>query len=385
MKRLIYLDYAATTPIDPRVLEAMMPYLTEKYGNTASMHQSGQIVNDALDQSRKIIADTIFANPNEIYFTASATESNNTVIKGIAWANQDKGKHIIISPIEHDCVLESAKWLEKKGWEITKLKVDKYGFVDLDYLEKSIRKDTILVSIIHANNEIGTIQDLAKIGQICHDKEVYFHTDASQSFAKINIDVKKSHIDLLTASSHKIYGPKGAALLYIKKETKIDSLLHGGGHENGFRSSTVNVPAIVGFAKATQICQEHMGAENFRLTKLRDKLIKGILNSTKGTELNGHPTKRLNNNINISFSNIEGESIMLMLDMEGIAVSTGSACSSNTLEPSHVLLALGLPVEQAHSSIRFSLGRFTTETEIERVISVLPGIIKKLRKISPIK
>lgn len=385
MKKTIYLDYAATTPIDPEVIKSMRPYYSHLYGNSASLHQFGQKQNEVLEKSRKQIAEFIHATSNEIIFTASATESNNTVIKGIAWANESKGKHIIISPIEHDCILESTKWLQKKGWEITQLKVDQYGLIDLNYLKNSIRKDTVLVSIIHGNNEIGTIQDIAKIGEICHQKNVYFHTDASQSFGKIPIDVVKNNIDLFTASSHKIYGPKGTALLYVKKGIKIEPLLHGGGHENNLRSSTVNIPAIVGFAKATQICQEQMEAENLRLTKLRNKLIHGILSNIKGTELNGHPTKRLNNNVNISFSNIEGESIMLMLDMEEIAVSTGSACSSHTLEPSHVLIAINKSIAQAHSSIRFSLGRWTTEEEIDRVISVLPSIIEKLRKISPIK
>ena len=381
----IYLDYAATTPIDPKVLKAMLPYLEKKYGNTASMHQCGLVVNHALDDARKIIAHSIAAKPSEVYFTASATESNNTVIKGVAWANQAKGKHIIISSIEHDCVLNSAKWLEKQGWQITQLKVDQYGFVDLEHLEKSIQKDTVLVSIIYASNEVGTIQNINQIGKICHDHQVYFHTDASQSYGKIGIDVVKDHIDLLTASSHKIYGPKGAALLYVNRSVKIESLLHGGGHENGFRSSTVNVPAIVGFAKAVEICQATRKQESLRLTHLRDQLIKGILDNINGSKLNGHPTKRLSNNINISFDKIEGESILIMLDMENIFVSTGSACSSASLEPSHVLLAMGIPIELAHSSIRFSIGRWTSKEEINRLISVLPSIIKKLRKMSPFK
>ena len=385
MKKSIYLDYAATTPIDPRVLKAMMPYLEKKYGNTASMHQYGQIVNEALTESRKTVSRSIMAKFSETYFTASATESNNTVVKGVAWANQDKGKHIIISSIEHDCILNSAKWLEKQGWEITQLKVDEKGLIDLDQLKKSIRPDTVLVSIIHASNEVGTIQNITEIGKICRKKNVYFHTDASQSYGKIAIDVNKSNIDLLTASSHKIYGPKGAALLYVRHGVKIEPLLHGGGHENGFRSSTVNVSAIVGFAQAIKIYQQKRKVEAKRLTALRDKLTKGILENIKGSQLNGHPTQRLSNNVNISFDKVEGESILMMLDMEGIAVSTGSACASASLEPSHVLLAMGIPVELAHSSIRFSLGRWTTEQEIERVILVLPKIIKKLRKISPFK
>ena len=388
----VYLDYAATTPVDPRVKKAMEPYFTQKFGNTMSLHYFGQEVKIALEESRGKVADLMGAKPSEIIFTSSATESNNLVLKGIAAANKQKGKHIIISAIEHPCIMESAKWLERQGfsaqgrpasgWEITKIKVDKQGLINPSDVEKTIRKDTILVSIIQASNEIGTIQPIKEIGKICRDKGVYFHTDAAQTFGKIPIDVTKMNIDLLTASSHKIYGPKGAACLFAREGVKIEPLLHGGGHESGLRSSTINVPAIVGFAKACDICRLEMKKESKRLTKLRDKLIKSVL-KIKNSRLNGHPTKRLPNNANFSFDFIEGESLVIQLDLKGIAASTGSACSSIKLEPSYVLLAIGLKPEQAHGSLRISLGRWTTEKEINYFLKILPGIIKQLRAISP--
>ncbi len=386
MKR-IYLDYAATTPVDPRVVKAMRPYLTEKFGNTMSLHYFGQEAKLALEQSRQTVADLINAKPNEIIFTGSATESNNMVLKGIA-LRQAQGKqnknHIIISSIEHPCIVESAKWLKKQGFEITELPVDKYGLVNPEDVKNAITGKTILVSIIHASNEIGTIQPIEQIGEICREKGVYFHTDASQSFGKIPIDVDKMNIDLLTASSHKIYGPKGAGLLHVREGVKIEPLLHGGGQENGLRSSTVNTAAIVGFAKAIEIAKAEMKKENARLTKLRDKLIKGLL-KIEGSHLSGHPKKRLANNVNVWFSFVEGESLVIQLDLEGIACSTGSACSSIKLEPSPVLLAIGLKPQEAHGSLRISLGRFTTEKEINYLLKVLPKIIKKIRAISPFK
>ncbi len=403
----VYLDYAATTPVDKRVIKAMEPYLFEKPGNTMSLHSFGQEAKLALENSRQILADLINAQRPasgypEIIFTSSASESNNLALKGIAFANKSKGDHIIISSIEHPCIMESAKWLEKQGFEITKLPVDKYGLVNPQDVRNAITAKTILVSIIHASNEIGTIEPIAEIGKICREKGVYFHTDASQSFGKILINVKKMNIDLLTASSHKIYGPKGAGLLYIRSGVKIDPILHGGGQENGLRGSTVNVPAIVGFAKAVEICKKpdksqgyfdgpapispraSLGGENARLIKLRDKLIKNVL-KIKGAHLTGHPTKRLANNVSFWFEFVEGESLIMRLDLEGIACSTGSACSSFKLEPSEVLLATGLKPQEAHGSLRVSLGRFTTEKEIDKLIKVLPGIVEKIRKISPYK
>ncbi len=384
MRKKIYLDYAATTPVDPRVVKAMLPYISEKFGNTMSLHSFGQEAKEALEKSREVVADLIGAKPNEIIFTSSATESNNTVLKGIALANKEKGNHIIISSIEHACVMESARFLETQGFEITRLKVDKYGLVDPADVKKAIKKETILVSIMHANNEIGTIEPIEEIGKICRQRGVYFHTDAAQSFGKVPIDVNKMNIDLLTASSHKMYGPKGAACLFIREGVKILPLLHGGGHEAGLRSSTVNVPAIVGFAEAVKICKKEMKKEAQRLTKLRNKLIKGVLEKIKGSHLIGHPKKRLPNNANFWFEGVEGESIVIELDLLGIAASTGSACSSEKLEPSHVLLAIGLRPEQAHGSLRLSLGRWTKESDINYVLKVLPGVIERLRKISPI-
>ena len=375
----IYLDYAATTPVDPRVAKAMLPWFTEKFGNTMSLHSFGQEAKAALEESRETVAGLIGAKPSEIIFTGSATESNNLVLKGVT------GKHIVISSIEHPCIMESAKWLEKQGIEITRLPVDKYGLVNPVDVEAAIKKETILVSIIHASNEIGVIQDIAKIGKICHEKGVYFHTDAVQSFGKISIDVNKMNIDLLTASSHKMYGPKGAALLFIREGVKITPLLHGGGQENGLRSSTVNLPAIVGFAKACEIYQKEGAKENQRIIELRDKLISGILKKIPGSHLNGSPKKRLANNANFWFELVEGESIVIQLDLLGVAVSTGSACSSAKLEPSHVLLATGLKPEQAHGSLRLTLGRWTKESDINFILKALPQIIKKLRKISPLK
>jgi len=382
MKR-VYLDYAATTPVDSRVKKAMEPFLSEKFGNTMSLHSFGQEAKLAVEKSRKTIANFINAKTNEIIFTGSATESNNLALKGIAFLNKNKN-HIIISAIEHHCILESAKWLEKQGWEITKIPVDKFGKINLEDIKNAIKPETILVSVIHASNEIGTVQDIAEIGRICREKKVYFHTDASQSFGKTKIDVKKDNIDLLTASSHKVYGPKGAGLLYVREGIKLAPLLHGGGQENGLRSSTVNTPAIVGFAKAVEIYEKEAKKENARLLKIRDKIIKKLL-KIEGCHLNGHPKDRLANNINVRFDYIEGESLVMHLDIAGIACSTGSACSSTTLEPSHVLLATGLKPGQAHGSLRISLGRFTTEKEINYLLKILPKIVKKLREISPFK
>ena len=383
----IYLDYAATTPVDPRVLKAMLPYFSEKFGNTMSLHSFGQEAKEALEESRGVIAGLMGAKPQEIIFTGSASESNNLALKGVAFAkaSANQGGHIIISPIEHACVMESARWLESQGFEITRLKVDKYGLVSPDDVKKAIKKETILVSIMHANNEIGTIEPIEEIGKICREKGIYFHTDAAQSFGKIPIDVNKMNIDLMTVSSHKMYGPKGAAALFIRKGTKIEPLIHGGGHESGLRSSTVNVAAIVGFAEAARICEREMKKEAKREIKLRDKLIKGVLEKIEGSYLNGHPRERLPNNINFSFPGIEGESLIMQLDFLGIAASTGSACSSEKLEPSHVLLAIGLKPEQAHGSLRLSLGKWTKEKDINYVLEVLPKVVKRLREISPFK
>lgn len=385
MRKKIYMDYAASTPVDPRVIKAMIPYLRDYFGNPSSLHDSGAKAAAILQESRETIARIIGAQPREIIFTGSATESNNFALKGVAFANQEKGRHILISGIEHDCVIESAIWLQRQGFEIEKIPVDKYGLVDPKIVEKMMRKDTILVSVMHANNEMGTIEPIEKIGKICKTRGAYFHTDAAQSFGKLPIDVEKMNIDLLTASSQKIYGPKGAAFLYVRKGTRIEPILHGGGHEFGLRSSTVNVPAIAGFAKAAVIAADEMESESKRLTALRDRLIIGIRNSIPRSYLNGHPIKRLPNNINMRFSGIEGESILMFLNAKGIAAATGSACSSEKLKPSHVLLAMGIKPEEVHGSLRLSLGRRTTKEDIDYVLEILPDIVKRLRDISPIK
>ncbi len=374
----VYFDYAATTPLDPRVFKEMKPFLREDFGNSVSLHSFGQKVRQFLEDSRQSIADLLSCKPNEVLFTGSATESNNWALKGLSFASEKK--HIIVSSIEHPCILETSRWLESRGFKVTKAPVDKQGLVDLDFLKKEITKDTLLVSIIHASNEIGTIQPIEKIGKMCREKGVYFHTDAAQSFGKIPVDLE--NVDLMTASSHKIYGPKGAALLFVKEGVDIEPLLHGGGQERGLRSSTVNVPAIVGFARASEIAFSEMAKEKERLSKLRDRMIKEVL-KIDNCYLNGHPQKRLPNNANFRFSFIEGESLVLKLDSKGIATSTGSACSSEKLEPSHVLLAIGLKPEQAHGSLRVTLGRQTTEKEIDYFLKVLPEIVKDLRKISP--
>jgi len=385
MSKNIYLDYAATTPVDKQVLKTMLPYFAEKFGNTMSIHSFGQKAKIVLEKSRESVANLIKAKPGEIIFTGSATESNNMVLKGVKRGPAHlAGRHIIISSIEHPCIMETAEWLEKKGVKITRIKVDKNGLISPLDIKKAIKKDTVLVSIIHASNEIGTVQPIEEIGRICKKYSIYFHTDAAQSFGKIPINVRKMNIDLLTASSHKIYGPKGSACLFIREGVKIEPFLHGGGQEKGLRSSTINIPAIVGFAKACEIAGKEMKEEGQRLAKLRDKLIKQVL-KIEDSHLIGSKDKRLPNIINFWFSFVEGESLVIQLDLNGIAVSTGSACSSMKLEPSYVLLSAGLKPEQAHGSIRVSLGRDTTEKDVDYLVKNLSLAIKRLRKISPFK
>ncbi|OYT43437.1 MAG: cysteine desulfurase NifS [Candidatus Aenigmarchaeota archaeon ex4484_56] len=377
--RRIYLDHAATTPTDREVIETMQPCFNKKFGNASSIHYFGREAKEALEKAREIISKKINCEVEELIFTSGGTESNNLALIGTSFANKDKGNHIITSKIEHESILNCCKWLEKQGFEITYLSVDKYGFIDLEELEKAIRKDTILVSIMHANNEIGTIEPIEEIGKICRKYDVYFHTDACQSFTKVPIDIKKQNIDLMTINSHKIYGPKGIGALYINKDIRTEPLHHGGGHERNLRSGTENIPGIVGFAKAVEIAKEK---DIIYMRKLRDKLIKNIL-EIPNTKLNGHPIKRLCNNANFSFSYVEGESLVLRLDSRGIACSTGSACSSHTLKPSHVLLAIGLKPEEAHSSLRINLGKENTEEEIDYTISSIKEEVENLRKISP--
>ncbi|MBU1136084.1 MAG: cysteine desulfurase family protein [Nanoarchaeota archaeon] len=375
----IYLDNAATTQVDERVSKVVKLYFDEKYGNASSLHIKGQEAKLALEESRHVIAKSIYAKDDEIIFTSGGTESNNLSIKGLAFSNPDK-KHIITTKIEHDCVLNACKWFEGRGYEVTYLNVDKEGFIDLDELKSSIRKDTLLVSVIHGNNEIGVIQDLEKIGKICKENHVLFHTDACQSYKKTELDVQKQNLDLVTLNAHKIHGPKGVGALYIKRGIKITPLVHGGGQEKNIRSGTENISGIVGFAEAVRVAKK---IDIEKMTKLRDKLING-LEKIKGSQLNGPSgNNRLCNNINFSFEGVEGEAVGGYLDAEGICSSTGSACSSKSLEPSHVLIAIGLKPEQAHGSLRLSLSRFNTEEEIDKTLEVLPKIIEKLRKISP--
>ncbi len=381
MTKIVYLDNGATTQIDPEVLKAMLPYFTEAYGNAASLHAKGVEAKDALEKARKVIAKSINAEQEEIIFTSGGTESNNFALKAIAFANKDKGNHIITTKVEHKCILETCKWLEAQGFEITYLNVDKDGFIKLDELENSITKKTILVSVIHGNNEIGTIMDLQSIGNICKKNDVYFHTDACQSYTKTEIDVKKQNLDLVTINAHKIHGPKGVGALFVKKGTKIKQWQHGGAHEFNLRAGTENVSGIVGFAKAVAISdKKHIEY----VTKLRDKLISGML-EIPDVILNG-PTgnKRLCNNANFSFKGIEGEAIGGYLDSFGVCSSTGSACSSIKLEPSYVLKAIGKTNEQANGSLRLTLSKYTTEEEIDFVLKKMPEIVKKLRSFSPI-
>ncbi len=383
MKR-IYLDYAATTPTHPEVMKAMLPYFTDAFGNPSSIHSFGQEAKGAIEKARNQVAALIGAKSEEVVFTGSGTEADNFALKGVALANQGKGNHIITSSIEHHAVLETCKFLEKQGFSITYLPVDGYGMVDPSGVKKAITGKTILISVMHANNEVGTVEPIAEIGNIAREAEIYLHTDAVQTAGHIPVDVNKLNVDLLSISAHKLYGPKGIGALYIRKGTKVSSFMHGGDQERGKRASTENVPAIVGFGKATEIAQREMLEEAQKLAVLRDQLIEGILKSIEHTQLNGHPVMRLPNNVNVSVDYVEGESMLLNLDLAGICASTGSACSSSALEPSHVLVAMGLPHLQAHGSLRFTSGKWTTEEEINQVLNVLPGIVSKLRAMSPL-
>jgi len=382
--RKIYLDYAATTPTDPEVLKAMLPYFTDKFGNPSSIHSFGQEAKVAVEKAREEIASFLGAKQDEIIFTSGGSESDNFAIKGVAYANKHKGNHIITSSIEHHAVIKSCEFLEKMGFKVTYLPVSKDGLVDPEDVKKAITDKTILISIMHASNEIGTIQPIKEIGKIAREKKIYFHSDAVQTFGHIHINVDELNVDLLSVSAHKLCGPKGIGVLYVRKGTKIVSFIHGGGQERKRRASTENVPAIVGFGKAVEIAKKTMDKEVKKLVILRDKLIKGILEKIDNVYLNGHPARRLPNNVNVSVESIEGESMLLSLDMEGIAASTGSACTSASLEASHVLLALGLSHELAHGSLRFTLGRYTEKEDINKVLEILPKIVKKLRSISPL-
>lgn len=380
---MIYLDYNATTPLDSRVLEKMTPYLKDIYSNPSSVYRFAQESKRAVEEARDLLAELIGAEPAEIVFTSGGTESDNTAIKGMAFAHQDKGKHIITSKIEHHAVLHTCEALEKLGFEVTYLGVDQYGQISLEELKKSIKDTTILVSIIYANNEVGTIQPISEIADICKKKGVYFHSDGVQAGGKVNLNLKSLGLDLLSLSGHKFYGPKGVGALYVKKGVKFFPLFHGGGHERGRRSGTENVAGIVGLGEAAQIAKLEMEDDQRRIRSLRDRLEAGIIEKIPEVKINGHPEKRIYNTLNFCIRHIEGESILINLDFEGICASSGSACTSGSLEPSHVLLAMGIPAEIAHGSLRFSLGKHTRRDDIERVLTVLPPIVAKLRKMSP--
>ncbi|RIK62517.1 MAG: IscS subfamily cysteine desulfurase [Planctomycetota bacterium] len=386
MKLPIYMDYNATTPVDPRVLEAMMPYFTQDFGNAASRnHEFGWTAEDAVEKAREQVGAAIGASSKEIIWTSGATESNNIAIKGVANMYREKGNHIITDVIEHKAVIDPAKYLEQNGFRVTFLPVDKHGMVHPEQVREAMTDETILVSIMHGNNEVGTINPIGEIGKLCKEKDVIFHVDACQTFAKQPIDVETMGIDLLSCSGHKIYGPKGVGALYVRRKrprVRCEPVIHGGGHERGMRSGTLNVPGIVGMGKAAELCVQSQAEEIARVTRLRDRLKDGLFNRLPEIYLNGHPTERIPNNLNVSFLYVEGES--LMMGFSDIAVSSGSACTSASLEPSYVLKALGLGDDLAHSSIRFSIGRFTTQEEIDYAVERVCAAVEKLREMSPL-
>ena len=381
MKR-IYMDHSATTPVAPEVLEAMLPYFSEKFGNASSLHSFGLEAKEALEESREKVAGLLGAKPEEIIFTAGGTESDNLALKGIARKNQKSGKHIITTQVEHPAILECCRKLEKEGFEVTYLPVTNEGLVEIATLESAIRSDTILISVMHANNEVGTIQPLEEIGRLAAEKDIYLHTDAVQSVGKIPTDVNKLGVDLLSLSAHKLYGPKGVGALYIRNGTRLESIIQGGGHERGLRSGTENIAGIVGLARAAVLAGETMTMEAERLTRLRDRLAELVLLKVKESWINGTMKMRLPGNLNFGFKYVEGESLLLFLDSIGISVSTGSACSSHKLEPSHVLLSLGLKPEECHGSLRITLGRSNTMEEVDYVALGIARVVERFRGIS---
>ncbi len=383
-KRIIYMDHSATTYVRKEVAEAMTPYHTERFGNPSSIYGIARESKKAVDAARAQVAKALGAGPDEIYFTSGGSESDNWAIKGIAWANRKKGNHIITSKIEHHAVLHTCMYLENEGFTVTYLPVDKYGLVDPAALEKAITDKTILISIMYANNEIGTIEPIAELGAIAKKHNILFHTDAVQAVGNIPIDVKAQNIDLLSLSAHKFYGPKGVGALYIRKGIKIHNLIHGGGQERRHRAGTENIAGIAGMGKAIELATADIEAHNRKIRALRDRLLDGIREKIPHVYLNGHPEKRLPGNINVSFEFIEGESMLLWLDDEGICASTGSACTSGSLEPSHVLLATGLPVEISHGSLRLTLGSINTGADVDYVLEVLPKVVSRLRDMSPL-
>jgi len=378
------MDHAATTYVKEDVLKEMLPFFTEKYGNPSSVHYFGREVRRAVESAREKVAHALGAQPSEIYFTAGGSESDNWAIKGIAFSNRKKGNHIITTAIEHHAVLHTCQYLEKNGFDVTYLPVDEYGRISPKQVEDAITDKTILISVMFANNEVGTIQPIKEIGRIAKERKIYFHTDAVQAVGNIEINVEDLNVDLLSLSAHKFYGPKGVGALYVRKGTRIDSFIHGGAQERNKRAGTENIPGIVGLGKAIELATQNIESSNKRIIQLRDRLIEGILNKIPYVKLNGHPTERLPGNVNFSFEFIEGEALLLSLDMKGIAASSGSACTSGSLDPSHVLLAMGLPHEIAHGSLRLTLGEENTEEDIEYCLEVLPDIVDRLRRMSPL-
>ena len=384
MDKIIYLDNAATTKVDHEVLEAMLPYFEQVYGNASSIYRFAGQAKKAVDDAREVVADYLGAKPKEIYFTAGGSESDNWALKATAYAKKDKGRHIITSKIEHHAILHTCQYLEKQGFEVTYLDVDENGLVKLDELKKAIREDTILISIMFANNEIGTIEPIKEIGKIAHEKGIIFHTDAVQAYGHVPINVDELGIDILCASGHKINGPKGVGIMYLRDTVKIGSFIHGGAQERGRRAGTHNTPGIVGFAKATEVAVKKLEKRHEYESALRDYLIERIENEVPYAKLNGHRTDRLSNNVNFSFRFIEGESLLIMLDQKGICASSGSACTSGSLDPSHVLLAIGLPHEIAHGSLRLTLSDETTKEEIDYVVEQIKFVVDRLRSMSPL-
>lgn len=380
----IYFDHNATTPVLDEVFEAMVPFLKEQWGNPSSIHWAGRGTRKAVDEARDKVCKLLNCNPVELIFTSSGTEGDNHAIKGIAYGNKNKGNHIITTKVEHPAVLNTCKYLQKEGFEVTYLDVDKDGQIDLEELKKAVTPKTILITIMFANNETGVLFPIEEIGNIAKEKGVAFHTDAVQAVGKIPIDLQKLNVDLLTLSGHKLYGPKGIGALYTKRGVRLVPLIHGGHHERNRRGGTENVAGIVGLGKAAEVAQRDMDKEIAHLKKLRDRIEKGLTEKVPHVRVNGHPDKRLPNTVNISFEYVEGESLLLNLDMKGVAASSGSACTSGSLEPSHVLVSMGVPMETAHGSVRFSLGKSNTVEEIDYLLEIMPPIVERMRSMSPL-
>lgn len=378
----IYLDNAATTAVSQPVMEAMLPYYMQVYGNPSSVHSTGRDAKKAVERARRQVASALGCSAQEIYFTAGGSESDNWALKGAAFAHQEKGRHIITTQIEHHAILHTCQWLETQGWQVTYLPVDADGFVTVQQVENALRPDTVLVSVMAANNEIGTLEPVAEIGALCHERGVLFHTDAVQAVGAIPLDVEALHADMLSLSAHKFHGPKGIGALYIRKGVKIDPLIHGGAQERGHRAGTENLPGIVGLGKAIELAEEGLAENAARMTFLRNRLVSGLTEAIPDMRINGTMDKRLPNNVNVSFAGIEGEAVLLRLDLEGIAASSGSACTAGSLDPSHVLTAIGLTRDEAKGSLRLTLGTDTTQADVDEVVKKLPGIVASLREMT---